>query len=271
MRTTKIEINNLNFLDTTSKYVVANDEYHGIIVMDTSLNEVRRIELDDDIVVTCSVKHNDEMLLFCYEEECAFYVDLDKSIVHKFDLKDYEGVYFSRIYFWENDTVYLFADNGDKCVIVDLNSMKMLRSSSAELSESGYFDLFVELNNENILSYDHDSNSGLTVRNSHYHILNCKSKTADDMFIPFLQQEEGIPSNQVYYVMGFLNDMVLCLSELRMKVSVKDGADFFIDPPYELYRFFGAKVMSVDGRTIIFAMSCDNSAEGPTLLLRYEY
>lgn len=271
MRTTKKEFSCLNFLDTTSKYVVVNDEYHGIIVIDTSFNEVRRIKLDDDIVVTCSVKHNDEMLLFCYEEECAFYVDLDKSIVHKFDLKDFDDMYFSRIYFWENDTVYLFADGGKKGAIVDLNCMKMIRSSPDGLSESRYFDLFVELNNENILSYDHDNNSALTVRNSHYHILNRNSKIADDMFLPFSQQEEGIPTDQIYYVMGFLNDMVLCVSELRMKVSVKDDADFFIDPPYEVYRFFGAKVISVDGRTIIFAMSYDNSAEGPFLLMRYEY
>ena len=77
MHTMKKEIDDLYFLEVTSKYIILNDSYSGIIIMDFDLNKVNNIELDDDIVIDFSVKHNDEVILFCYENECAFYVNLE--------------------------------------------------------------------------------------------------------------------------------------------------------------------------------------------------
>ena len=270
METLKKEIDGLLFLDITEDYIVVNDGYHGLMIMDHSMNVVRNIELNDDVVITFSAKNKNKMLLVCYEEECAFYVDLEKGVTFKFDLKDLEDIYFSKIYFWENNNVFLFNYQGDVCVVFDLDHMKMTKTVSDKGTEKEHFLRYMELRNMDVLSYHHDNDTLLFVSGSHYHIWENAVQKDKDMDITAAEQKDDLPSDKLYFKTDYTEDTIICVSERAIMLSRKDDVKITLYPPYDLYRFIDAGIIKIEGKEIVFALSNDNSAVGPTLLIKYD-
>lgn len=270
MQIIKKEIEDLYYLEVTSKYIVVNDLYHGINIMDFDLNMVRSIELEEDIVINFSIKHEDELLLFCYENECAFYVNLKTESVCRYDLSDYKDTYFSNIYFWKDNIVYLFADGSELSVKVDLNSADMIKLSSSDFVGLSLKKQYTELLSKDILSYNNDNGSALIIQNSNYCVWYPDNQIAIDMNIVALnQKKENIPSEQIYCKTSYSQDTVVCISEKVIMVTAKEKEDLYIYPPYELYRFFDGKIADYNGEIFLFALCHDNSSDGASLLMRY--
>lgn len=271
MQTIKKEIEDLYYLEVTSKYVVVNDSYHGIRVMDFDMNKVKNIELDEDIVISFSVKHEDELLLFCYENECAFYVNLETDNVCRYDLRNYSDAYFLHIYFWKNNTVYLFADGGELSLKVDLNSADIIKLMPSDLSKYNLQKRYTELLGKDILSYDNDNGSALIVQNAKYCIWFFDNQTAIDMNITALnQKKDEISSDQIYCKTRYSQNAVVCVSEKTIMITIKGGTELYIHPPFELYRFFEGKIADHNGEILLFTLCNDNSSEGSSLLMRYK-
>ena len=270
MHLIKKEIDALYYLDITTKYVVINDKYNGIIVMDFSFNIIRYIELEEDFIIEFSAKNKDEMLLLCYEHNCAFYVCLENGIARKFSLEDFKHTYFLDIYFWKDNVVYLFAEGGEVCVEVDLNNLDITRFSRTEITNSEAFNKYLELTKKRCLSYDHNENLALFVQNSNYYVFDLKSKKTTNLNIISLKQDENLSSDQIYVKTVFSMDNVISMSERKIIICSKEHKKQFIYPPYEIYRFFDINFKEYNGKKMIFVLSYDNSAEGSTLLLRYD-
>lgn len=270
MHTMKKEIDDLYFLEVTSKYIILNDSYSGIIIMDFDLNKVNNIELDDDIVIDFSVKHNDEVILFCYENECAFYVNLENNNNFRFDLSDYSDIYFSNIYFWNQDKVYLFADSGEIAVIIDLNIGVANRVATSDIDGVNLKKKYSELISKDIISYDNDKRSVLIVTGTNYYILHTDSKIAMDTHITALNQNKNeLSSDQIYCKTRYSQDTVICVSEKNI-VVLKEEKEKFIYPPYETYRFFEGKYVERNGEKTLLALCNDNSSEESSLLMKYD-
>lgn len=270
MQTIKKEIEELYYLEVTSNYVVVNDAYHGISIMNFDLNMVRSIELEEDIVISFSIKHEDELLLFCYENECAFYVNLKTENVCRYDLSDYSDTYFSHIYFWKDNIVYLFADGGELSVKIDLSSAAMIKLSPSEHSELIQQKRYTELLDKDVISYDNDNGSALIIQNANYCIWNTDNQIAIDMNITALNQKtDELPSDQIYCKTSYSQDAVVCISEKTILITIKKRGSSYIYPPYEPYRFFEGKIADNNEEILLFALCNDNSSEGPSLLMRY--
>lgn len=270
MNTQKKEIEDLYFLEVTANYVVVNDSYHGLSVMNFDLNLVGNVELEDDIVINFSVKHEDELLLFSYENECAFYVNLKTENIHRYDLSKYSDMYFSHIYFWKDNMVYLFANGGELSVKIDLSRADMIKLSPSEFSMLEKKNCYKELLGKNILSYNNDTGSSLIIQNTNYCIWNLENQVVTDMNIAVLsQKKDELPSDQIYCKTSFSQDAVVCISEKTMLIYIKNREDLHIYPPYEMYRFFEGKIANYNKETLLFALCNDNSSEGPSLLMKY--
>lgn len=270
MQTINKEIEELYYLEVTSNYVVVNDAYHGINIMNYDLNMVRNIELEDNIVINFSIKHKDELLLFCYENECAYYVNLKTDNVCRYDLSDYSDTYFSHIYFWKDNIVYLFADGGDLSLKIDLSSTNLIKLSPSELSELNQQKCYIKLLGEDILSYDNDNSSALIIQNANYCIWNTDTQIAIDMNIPALNQKtDELHSAQIYCKTSYYQDVVVCVSEKAILITKKNRGISYIYPPYESYRFFEGKLSDYNEELFLFALCNDNSSEGSSLLMRY--
>lgn len=268
MQAIKKEIDDMYYLETTSNYIVVNDAYHGIIILDFALNTLCNIGLDEDTVINFSIKHKDEMLLFCYENECAFYVNLEKKIIHRYELSDYSDTYFSQIYFWKENEVYLFANGGELCVKLNLSTEELVRLSPSDLSKCILMKQYMELVDKDMHSYDNDKASALIVQNSHYCIWYPDNQTAIDMSIPALnQKKDEIPSDEIYCKTSYSDDIVIHVSEKKIMVALKGEKELYITPPYETYRFFEGKLVQ---NNVIFALCNDNSSENSTIIVKYE-
>lgn len=270
MQTIKKELEELYYLEVTSNYVVVNDEYHGISIMNFDLNMVKSIELEDDIVIGFSIKHEDELLLFCYENECAFYVNLKTENICRYDLSNYPDTYFSHIYFWKDNIIYLFADAGELSVKIDLSSADMIKLSPLEHFKLIQQKRYTEFLGKDIISYDNDNGSALIIQNANYCIWNPDNQITKDMNITALNQKtDELPSNQIYCKTSYSQDAVVCISEKTILITIKERGSLYIYPPYKLYRFFEGKIADNNAEILLFALCNDNSSKGPSLLMRY--
>ena len=85
MRIYRKQIGELYFLEITPDYVVINDEYRGLVVLNHNFELVRSVSLCEGVLVDQAISHGNELLLFCYDQDCAYYVDLADGINHRID------------------------------------------------------------------------------------------------------------------------------------------------------------------------------------------
>ncbi|RDU22604.1 hypothetical protein [Anaerosacchariphilus polymeriproducens] len=88
MKETLIKENDIYFMEVTENKIIVNDNYEGIIVFDTNMNLLKKMRLFEDIIIYSSYDlGNDEIVLFCPENEKILYINLEeyKSIVIKID------------------------------------------------------------------------------------------------------------------------------------------------------------------------------------------
>lgn len=93
-----IRENDTYFLEILENRIIINDNYHGILIFDFGMNFIKAINIFEDIVVYDSyVISNEELILFCPENEKLVYVncetstskviDIDEELSHIVDLR----------------------------------------------------------------------------------------------------------------------------------------------------------------------------------------
>jgi len=173
MQQKKKEIEELYFIDLTSDYVVVNDQYQGVLILDYDFNIIKSLKLSDDIIISHSITFDNKMLLFCYENECVFFVDLDLWEIKRIEMNMFPDVYFSDLFEWNSDYVYLFGNNGETCIKITLASgiaEEVLSSSENELK-----DCFKKLWKFNVCAYDSINSVVLIIQDSEYILFDYKN------------------------------------------------------------------------------------------------
>lgn len=120
--------NDAYLLATAKDYIVINDNYRGLLVLDYELKPVSNIGLGEDIVFDHVFCRENTLLLFCGERREFHFVDLTAGEQRAIPL---DGDWLcSPIYDWEGNEVTLFGYAGEKLRID-------LKGGSACLAENG--------------------------------------------------------------------------------------------------------------------------------------
>jgi len=70
--------NDVYFFQTVSDKIIINDNYVGLLILDSDLNLIKRLAIFDGITIYSSFfnNSNEEILLFCPDNECIVYVNI---------------------------------------------------------------------------------------------------------------------------------------------------------------------------------------------------
>ena len=74
--------NDIYFMKRIGNTIIINNNYEGILILDSELNTIKEEKLLDDLLISdCFVNQNTkEIMLYAYENNCFVYLDTVKNI-----------------------------------------------------------------------------------------------------------------------------------------------------------------------------------------------
>jgi hypothetical protein len=95
--------NDIYFIQPISNKIIINDNYDGILILDNNLNLIKGLKIFKDITIYSSFPNNinEEIILFCPDNECMVHINLINYDYNVIFLKDgLEKLVFSNVYEW---------------------------------------------------------------------------------------------------------------------------------------------------------------------------
>ena len=109
--------NQVFLVEQSSRYTIINNENKGIIVLDDDWNEVKRIYIDEDILLPeiIYVDFSRNRLVLVLEETYCF-IDIDNEFVKLIPIpQEFKTVRFKTLYHFTDDAVYMNTSKGILC------------------------------------------------------------------------------------------------------------------------------------------------------------
>ncbi|MBU3131876.1 hypothetical protein KPL40_05370 [Clostridium gasigenes] len=107
--------NDIYFMEVLSDKIIINDNYDGILILDNNLNLIKRLKLFEDITVYSSfINNNEEILLFCPDNECMVHINIANYEYKVIYLRNgLENLIFSTLYEWNENALILTTYKGE--------------------------------------------------------------------------------------------------------------------------------------------------------------
>ncbi|APC40576.1 hypothetical protein [Clostridium estertheticum] len=108
--------NDIYFIGNLADKIIINDNYNGILILDNNLELIKKLEIFDDITVYSHFINNvdEEILLFCPDNECMVYINVETYEYKVIYLKNgLENLIFSNLYEWSVNGLVLSTYNGE--------------------------------------------------------------------------------------------------------------------------------------------------------------
>lgn len=132
----KIEDNDLYILDIIGNYILINNDYQGISVLNTNLEKIKDISIFEDIAIYSIYKAfiDDKILLYCPDNKCLVYVNLKSSDFSIITLPD-QDIIFSPIYYWKENSIILVTYTS-KFYILCIKKKNISRITTGEIAKN---------------------------------------------------------------------------------------------------------------------------------------
>lgn len=108
--------NDIYFIQIISDKIIINDSYDGILLLDGNLDLIKRLKIFDGITIYSSFINNidEEILLFCPDNECMVHINLQKYEYKVIHLQNgFEDLIFSNLYEWNINGLALSTYKGE--------------------------------------------------------------------------------------------------------------------------------------------------------------
>ena len=105
----EIENNDVYVLGITKNYIVVNNNYNGLVVLDRDFSYLKNIDIDEDIVIyqLFSSEMNDYVIIQDIESETLYSIDIITDEILQVNWK----LIFDNYYYVQKDTFYLKSKN----------------------------------------------------------------------------------------------------------------------------------------------------------------
>lgn len=124
MNSVEFQNNDIYFMEILEEMIVINDNYRGLFVLNSRFKKICEIELFEGLTIYSSFKYKSKLLLFCSENNCLVYVDLNLMQNKIIPLSGFENWIFSPLYIWNQNAVVL-SDYKGNVVRVDLENCRI--------------------------------------------------------------------------------------------------------------------------------------------------
>ena len=154
-----IRENDTYFLERLKNRIIINDNYHGILIFDFEMNFKKAINIFEDIVVYDSyVISNEELILFCPENEKLVYVNCETSTSKVIDIdEELSDISNLRLVFMK-DNICIFTSAQDKYIELNLKNetLKEVSNTSVNDNKENVIDKSIVDKIEEIIGKDED-------------------------------------------------------------------------------------------------------------------
>lgn len=117
----KIDNNDIYFIEIVSNVVVINDNYGGIQILDDKFNIIKKIELFEGLKIYNSYVKDNELILYCYENECLIYINIYsfESRIIKLSI-EFNDIIFTPFFEWNDNDLFLIDYDNTTAVHINL-------------------------------------------------------------------------------------------------------------------------------------------------------
>jgi hypothetical protein len=239
--------NDIYLLVTTEDYIVINNNYGGLFVLNQNLEKIRDIELTDESIIDCAFSNENKLLMFCSERNVLIFADLVTGHCEEIPI-DIDNWPCSPIYDWQEDKVTLFNYAGEQLVIDTKNSKACLTKNSS--------DKIKELIARGIVSFNFREKLAVTAHEA-VEILDCKMGNVVNR-IPLDGSYHDYEVSKAYFMAISENDVALLGKQTETKVQAREN-----------YFFMRGKFFLEDKEDCVILLSGNKADAGECMLEKY--
>ena len=248
------------FLEIVGDKIIINDDYSGISVLDFELNLIKRVNIMEGLIVYSAFDNGKSILLFCPDNACVVYVDMETFDHHIFSLEGLENRVFSDLYCYDDDW-YVLSDYDGEFLRLDIGDR------SAELISKEYLNKNMKVFRDEYF---------LLSRYTPYKIFNkLKKAVIEDCGKMAIA---SYSAGSVYILKRFdktgAHDFELdescfaSISEKRVDLFIYDKNSTYY--PSNGYTFLRAKLGVIDHKKYMFILSGGNSRDKADMIERFD-
>jgi hypothetical protein len=244
----------LYILETTNDFIITNDEYSGITILDKNLNIIKNVTLFKGVTIYSIYKHfsKDEILLYCCDNGCMIWMNLLDFSYKIIPLGAINSqIAFSPVYFWKDDIIILTTYSNQFYII---NSDKIIiKNISTDMIRQNYEELYNFLNKviENLPCYP--------AYNSKFnsYIINYDSTNNSILLIDDIQtMKMSLYDNFDYHDFIYSDYIVACISESLIQIiNLKNIKELSKLAPETNYQFLKARFYNNNNKINLIILS----------------
>ncbi len=240
--------NDIYFFQIVSDKIIINDNYVGVLILDSNLNLIKRLTIFDGITVYSSFfnNSNEEILLFCPDNECIVYVNIrsyEYSVIHLEN--GLENLVFSTLYEWNDNGLILTTYNSEfYSICLSKKSMKKISDEEIATKYTELYKLFQEARKHKTFKMLSDGSTAIIDYDNHnINIINHKNQIKhvfDNASIDFLD---------IDYRKGIL----AIVNENAVEIMYNNGN--VVMYPEEDYIFLKGRILDKFGNPFLITLS----------------
>lgn len=257
----KYSNNDIYFIEIVQDKIIINDNYDGIIILDSQFNIIKKIKLLDDMVIDTSFSKNNEIILYCYENRCFIYLDINTYVYNIISLNsDYSEMSFLSLYEWHNDELILLAESGKILVRIDLLTYTVKKYCNDSRLFSVYQD-FEKLNKLFLHKVYPEKQIAIIEKDDTLEIINYKNQSLLTKIMIDIK-------NIDFYDVEVINEFIVLVDEYKIIVS-NSTKNINLFPTTNGYRFLRCKFICFNEEIFLIVLSCCDADSSLCKLERY--
>jgi len=239
--------NDVYFMEIVDDLVVINDNYHGLLIFEHNFAKIFQVELFEKLMIYSAFKHGKEILLFCPDNKCLVYVNIELRQKKVISLGKFEDDIFSTLYNW-NDTNLMLSDYAGNIVKVDLDNAVLLNANPGDLTYQKLNEDIVKLKPFKICKVcGYENKAFINVADSKIRLIDYKK---DIKMLSEFQREE-------FYDFDFAGNHMVKISENKAEVLFKNNCKIY--RPSKQFHFLRGKIIIINQMNYLFLLSGDKT------------
>lgn len=251
--------NDVYFLQTISDRILVNDNYNGILIYDFNLKLINKIFLFDQMVISSSINNNSQILLFCEENECIVYINLNSFKYKVIDARGFDNIFFKKLYLWEEKKVFLEYSMLFWEIDLIKGTIQSLNKDYVNKYQPSFFEESIRLNKFQIYKLFLSERKLITRKDRLNLNISNLTQTITDIF----EFEE-----EQYHDFEMLSDVFIKISESKVQV-IKESQVYTNIYAATGYYYLTGKIMQAENVYWVYLLRGNCSNEMNTIIERY--
>lgn len=274
MNVSKIFTNNdIYFIEVVSDKIVINDNYNGVFILDYELNIKKELKILDDMSIDVSFIKDKEIVLYCYENRCLIYINIDTYVYKIISLnEELNDIVFLPLYEWIDNDLMLLSDNGNVIIHVNLlhNTIKKICKENINKYKFSIHSDWRKLSGKVIYKiYPNECNAVLEINNK-IALYNYQDNEETILTIDSTDlHNNDIPSSYIYHDIEVKNDFIVEISEKKVAVLYKKEK-ILLYPESMDCSFWRGKLINIEGNDYLILLQCSNSDSQKARIEKYD-